>query len=373
VESLGDKLKAARESKGYNYDEVSRDTMIAARYIQALEEENFEVFPGEAYLLGFLRNYGEYLGLDPQELHNGYRALKIQEQPIPVEELLHTPSEAPKIIRNVVIIVLAAALGGGVFWFFQNRPVRRDSSGLVARREPQSYVMDEPSLERRFYRDDSVLIGLMDNQYKIEIVSLGEAVTLNAPGGQVILDLGQEVSVDLNLDSAGDVIITAVDFSKNDPNAGVRLRFDVNYIPFAGAAGASAAGAGLPVISADGTVNPVAAANAPVIFTSPNAYPFNLQEDFQGYCIFRGEVLAEPDRRGRNEQYFQRSDELNIQARNSGVRIWVSNAAAVKIQIIGGGRTVPLEIGVAGEVVVADVCWVRDDSGGFRLVLLRLE
>jgi hypothetical protein len=88
--------------------------------------------------------------------------------------------------------------------------------------------------------------------------------------------------------------------------------------------------------------------------------------------MFRWEILAERDRRDRNEQYFQRSDELNIQAQN-GIRMWVSNAAAVKIQVIGGGRTVPLEIGGVGEVVVADVRWVRDEDGRFRLILLRLE
>ena len=33
-------------------------------YIEALECENVTIFPGELYLVGFLRNYSEYLGLD---------------------------------------------------------------------------------------------------------------------------------------------------------------------------------------------------------------------------------------------------------------------------------------------------------------------
>ncbi|MDR3336409.1 MAG: helix-turn-helix domain-containing protein [Treponema sp.] len=371
MESLGDRLKAARESKGYNYDQISRDTMIASRYIQALEEEKFDVFPGEAYLLGFLRNYGEYLGLNPEELQNSYRALKIQEQPIPVEQLLYSPSPAPKIIRNAVIIVAVLAAGGFGFWFFKNRPLKNEVPNEVERREPQSYLIDGPFLERRFYLDDSALIPLQDNQYKIEVLSLGEAITLGTPTGQVILDLGHEVNLDLNLDSIGDVLITAVDFSKNDPASGVLLRLDVEYVPPPGGTAGSEPAAS-PAGQAEGAVNPATVATAPVVFTSPNAYPFTLQANFQGYCMFRWEILAERDRRDRNEQYFQRSDELNIQAQN-GIRIWVSNAAAVKVQILGGGRTVPLEIGGAGEVVVADVRWIRDEDGRYRLALLRLE
>jgi hypothetical protein len=43
------------------------------------------------------------------------------------------------------------------------------------------------------------------------------------------------------------------------------------------------------------------------------------------------------------------------------------------LQVIGGGRTVPVEIGGAGEVVVVDVRWVRDEDNRFRLIVVRLE
>jgi len=105
--------------------------------------------------------------------------------------------------------------------------------------------------------------------------------------------------------------------------------------------------------------------------TSPNPFPFTLQAVFQGYCLFRWEILSEPDRQGRNEQYFQHSDELNIQAQN-GIRIGLSNAQAVKFQVIGGSRTVPLEAGGPGEVVVADLRWIREEDR-YRLVFDRLE
>jgi cytoskeletal protein RodZ len=364
VESLGNKLKTARENKGCNYDYVSRETNIAARYLEALEAEDFSVFPGEPYALGFLRNYGEYLGLDVGELLSLYRSLKIQEQPIPVEELLRRPSPLPKILAIIVTIIVVLGLAGGGFFLFSRIPKKAAAVEPVVRPAAE-YTMNTDVLERRFYRGDTILVPLESSTYKLELSGLGDAVTVTTPGGPKILDLGQDVTVDLNNDGYPELQITAADFVKNDSVSGALLRFE--FLQTQTLAGA------VPLIES-GAPLAVAAAGQPstVIFTSPSAYPFTLQAAFQGYCLFRREILFERDRQGRAEDYFQRSDELSLQAQN-GIRIGVSNAQAVKIQIIGGGRTVPLELGSAGEVVAADIRWVRDEENRYHLVLARLE
>jgi transcriptional regulator with XRE-family HTH domain len=375
VESLGEKLRSARESKGYTFDYVGRETNIATRYLEAFENENFSVFPGESYLVGFLRTYGEYLGLEAQELLSIYRAMKIQEQDVPVEQLLRSPSQLPRIlITTALILVIAGAIGGAVYFFMRVSWKPPSTEPVV--RPVTNYTLEGSSLERRFYRGDTVLIPLEGIQYKVELSNLGEAVTITAPGGQVILDLGQEETVDLNSNGIDDLRIGAADFVRNDPAMGVLLRLETigdsgtfgeeeNIEEPAG--GESPAALTLTQEAAGGN----AAAQA-AIFASSNAYPFTLHSSFQGFCMFRWEILRERDRQERNERYYVRNDELNIQAQN-GIRIWVSNAAAVKLEVIGGGRTVPLEIGGAGEVVVADVHWVRDDDGRYRLVLVRLD
>ncbi|MFO7781088.1 MAG: helix-turn-helix domain-containing protein, partial [Spirochaetia bacterium] len=88
MESIGEKLRTTRSQKGYSLEQVARDTHIAKRFIEALESEDFDVFPGEPYLLGFLRTYSEFLGLDSQEMVTLYKNLKIQEQPAPIDELI---------------------------------------------------------------------------------------------------------------------------------------------------------------------------------------------------------------------------------------------------------------------------------------------
>jgi cytoskeletal protein RodZ len=368
VESLGDKLKSTRESKGYTFDYISRETNIATRYLEALETENFEVFPGEPYLQGFLRNYGEYLGLEANELFSLYRALKIQEQPVPVEQLLRSPSKAPKIFMITLLVLggLAAVFAG--IRFFGDIFIKTNVAEKIE--QPQMvYTLEGSFFDRRLYRGDSLLIPLEGTQYKIELQNLGEAVTLSTPVGNVILDLGQERNVDINNDGHEDIRISAEEFSRDDPAMGVHLRFDIiaaQGIPGDDVFGEETYNDSLPQTAAG---NP---ANSQVILGPSNAYPFTIQASFQSYCMFRWEILRENDRQGRQEQYYIRTDTLDIQAQN-GVRIWVSNAMAVKLQVIGGGRAVPLDIGGAGEVVVAEIRWVRDDDGRFRLRFIRID
>jgi cytoskeletal protein RodZ len=364
VESLGAKLKAARESKGCTYEEVSRDTNIAARYLEALETENFAGFPSEPYILGFLRNYGEYLGLDVQELLSLYRAFKIQEQPVPVDQLLHSPPQPRKIVLGILIPLLVLAAAGGGVYLFINRPGDLPAAAAAAR-PVREYTLNAEILEQRFYRGDSVLVPFGEDQYRLILSNLGDIVTITTPDDQIRLDLSQVVSVDINNDGSPEFQITLMDFAKNESGAGALLRFELSRAASVPAVPA----ADIPPAAA---VAPAAASPAAAIFSSPSAFPFTLQASFQGYCMFRYEILFERDRQDRNEQYYQRGSEINIQAQN-GIRIWASNAQAAKLQVIGGGRTVPLELGGAGEVVVADLRWVRDEENRYRLVLARLE
>jgi hypothetical protein len=64
VFEIGYSLRSARERQGLGYPEIELATKIRAKYIRALEEEDFDSLPGDAYVRGFLRTYADYLGLD---------------------------------------------------------------------------------------------------------------------------------------------------------------------------------------------------------------------------------------------------------------------------------------------------------------------
>jgi len=365
MESLGEKLKNARNDKGLSFDQISRETNISIRYLEALESENFAIFPGEPYIVGFLKNYGAYLDLDVQKVISLYRALRIQEQPVPVEQLLKSPPRLPGFVIPVLVILLVLGFGGwGIMTLIKNRQNNPVESTPTARASSE-YIMEGNSMERRMYKNDSVLIPVNNETYKLELYNLGEAVTIRTPGGSEVLDLSQEVNIDLNSDGIPELRITVADFAKNNSEMGALLHF---YLADANAyASAEIEQQPIPYSS-----NTVSAASTTVIPASISAYPFTLQVNFQGYCMFRWEILNERDRRDRNQRYFQRSEVLDIQAQN-GIRIWASNAQTARLQVIGGGRTIPVDIGSAGEVVVADIRWVRDEENRYRLILIRLE
>ena len=359
MESLGQKLRSVREAKDINFDQASRDTKISIRYLQALESEDFSCFPGETYISGFLRNYGSYLELDVNELFSLYRALKIQEQPIPVEQLLRQPSQLPKIVIGILVGILVTGLIGGIIFFIRNRPQTTEVL-TPAPRTPVEYIMSGDTFEQHLFRGDSILVSFSEEQQlKLELEGLGEAVTIRTPDGPVIIDLSQDANVDIG-NTGTAVRITAIDYDRNRADMGVRLRFELSSLT-----------SGWDSSLAETGSIPNQAITT-VIFTSPNPHPFTLQSVFQGNCMFRWEILMERDRRERGQQYFQRTQEFNIQAQN-GIRVWISNAQAARFSVVGAGRVVPFELGNPGEVVVADIRWVRDDDNRFRLIVARLE
>jgi len=366
MESVGEKLKSTRNEKGLSLDQISRETNISIRYLEALETENFSIFPGEPYVIGFLKNYGSYLDLDVQKVISLYKALRIQEQPVPVEQLLKNPPKLPGFIIPVFVILILLGLGGwGVYTLIKNNKLK-PAHNTTETRAASEYIMEGGEMKKRLYKNDTVLISVDNETYKLELYNLGETVTIRTPGGSRNLDLGQEVTMDLNNDGVPELRITVADFAKNNADMGADLHFLLINA-------AAYTGADVEQNTITSTVSVVSTASSTTIIpASASAYPFTLQVGFQGYCMFRWEILNERDRRGTNQKYFQRAEQLDIQAQN-GIRIWASNASSAKFQIIGGGRTFPVELGSPGEVVVADFRWVRDDENRYRLILMRLE
>ncbi len=377
MESLGEKLKTAREMKGYTFDQISRDTNIARRYLEALEKEDFSQFPGEPYLLGFLRNYAEYLGLDSQSMIMMYRTIKLQEQPIPVEQLLKNTGPSPVIpIILVVAAIIVVGLGLALFMVVGGNNNGKEAAEIE--RKTQQYAPTTDIFEKRLYTGDTVLITVGTDRFELKISELGEALTLTTPGGDLVFELGQEGAIDLNGDGQSDLKIFVTDLFKNDPSKGVSLRLEISAeqnLNLAEDSSSTIQGQTVPAKMDSAAPVPVAASVAPtatatgaVIFSSPNPYPFTLQATFKGSCMFRWES----DRKEREERYFHKAEVLNIQAQN-GIRLWLSNAGAVKVTAIGGGKTVDIELGGLGEIVVTDVKWVKDEDGRFKLTTVRLD
>jgi hypothetical protein len=110
VFEIGNSLREARERQGLGYPEIELATKIRARYIRALEEEDFTSIPGDAYIRGFLRTYAEYLGLDGDIYVDEYASRFItswRDELPPRGERRRIRTHERPIQRRTVLLVLA--------------------------------------------------------------------------------------------------------------------------------------------------------------------------------------------------------------------------------------------------------------------------
>jgi flagellar biosynthesis protein FlhG len=77
----GKTLMQVRERMGIELQNISKETKISIKVLEWIEEEAFDKLPALVYLKGFLRNYAQSLGLDPQKV---------------IEEYLHSMEEAKR-------------------------------------------------------------------------------------------------------------------------------------------------------------------------------------------------------------------------------------------------------------------------------------
>jgi cytoskeleton protein RodZ len=72
VENFGSYLKKERELRGVSLEEISGETKIHIRFLQALEENKFDELPGEVFVKGYIRSYANIIGSDVVEVLNIY-------------------------------------------------------------------------------------------------------------------------------------------------------------------------------------------------------------------------------------------------------------------------------------------------------------
>lgn len=124
---VGNYLRLAREEQGYTIEEMTELTNIDLKYLQALENEEFDILPSPFYVQTFLRSYAKYLNLSMDTVIQLYESSqKPDEEPIPDEpktdEMLELPrrSSSPKNrISSLWLIVAIILILGIVYMIFQ--------------------------------------------------------------------------------------------------------------------------------------------------------------------------------------------------------------------------------------------------------------
>src|SRR4051812_3133628 len=122
--SLGEKLRQAREAKGFTIAEVAEQTRISPLYLESIDNDDYRPLPGGIFNKGFIKSYAKLVGLNEQECLADYTRLISQSEGEAQDEFkVYRPevltddrsrsSMAPTIIFAVVI--LAVMTGGLLF------------------------------------------------------------------------------------------------------------------------------------------------------------------------------------------------------------------------------------------------------------------
>jgi cytoskeletal protein RodZ len=115
---IGATLREARERRQLTWEQVEADTKIRAKYLRALEQEEFDSLPSGTYVRGFLRAYASYLGLDGRLFVDEYASRFGTRHD---DELFRRRRERPMTQRressSAVLVALIAVVAIGVLFF----------------------------------------------------------------------------------------------------------------------------------------------------------------------------------------------------------------------------------------------------------------
>ena len=111
---LGNTLSRARRARAISLVDVERDTHVSKRYLEALENEDFSIFPAPVYARGFLRTYSRYLGLNPEELIRIFPNSDLTLDITPLPTVARPPAELINVNWLVAGLVAIFLLGAGL-------------------------------------------------------------------------------------------------------------------------------------------------------------------------------------------------------------------------------------------------------------------
>lgn len=123
LETVGSRLRRAREAAGLSLAQVAAETKIGERQLAAIEDSNFAALPGRTYAVGFSRTYAKLVGLDESEVVAGVRSELADIDPVEQRRGVQTfepgdPARVPsaRLAWIAAALIAAVLVGALVVW-----------------------------------------------------------------------------------------------------------------------------------------------------------------------------------------------------------------------------------------------------------------
>jgi cytoskeleton protein RodZ len=119
--NFGEHLKRERDMREVTLAELTAGTRIGPRFLEAIENEEWEKLPGGSFTRGFVRSIAQYLGLDEEDLLSEYdlaRGVQKTDAPAPYQNQLPSPPRWIPALALLALVLLAFGFyrGGSYAW-----------------------------------------------------------------------------------------------------------------------------------------------------------------------------------------------------------------------------------------------------------------
>lgn len=125
---IGAQLRQAREAAGISVEEAASDLRLSRSLLHSLEADDFQRLPPPIFTRGYLRNYAQLVGLDPEPLVAAYDRHAGAPAPAPARRERPDPDISNagrgRELAGVFILLIAVGLAG--WWWFMRPPVERE-------------------------------------------------------------------------------------------------------------------------------------------------------------------------------------------------------------------------------------------------------
>ena len=143
--SIGERLANVRKSEGISFSKASNVTKLKVAYLEALEQDNFNVLPAPIYAKNFIKIYGNFLGMDGEALSRDF-GKKSDEPPIIPESPKISVSYYVSMFFNAIIrnLFLAVTVVACVILFFIlfKTPNKTDAFAIQNDIQPKDFVAE---------------------------------------------------------------------------------------------------------------------------------------------------------------------------------------------------------------------------------------
>ena len=134
AESIGEKLRLARETRGIALRDISEQTRISMRYLEAIEADDYRRLPGGIFNRSFIRAYAKFVGYDEDQAIDDYsRTLRELGEPdeesepktfkslVYTDDASHNRSPLKNLLLAIVILAILTACVFGGLHFYRRR------------------------------------------------------------------------------------------------------------------------------------------------------------------------------------------------------------------------------------------------------------